>query len=444
MSESTLGKIAIAIQQIDELIEKQLDEILHHPKFQALESNWRSLLLLCNESYNQNNILIRCLDAKWKEISKDVTSAVEFDQSALFHIIYTREFGMPGGIPYSVLIGAYEVSHMGNKDADDVETLRAISHIAAAAFAPFLTNAAPSLLGLEEFGEIDRIQDLTNTFERKEYLRWNQELRNISDCRFLGICLPKILIRKPYSSQDCAQKGLRYDEQARITSASELCFTYSSFAFALVLIREFSRVSWFTHVRGTPRDTARAGAVDQFPYLDAHPSDSDFQINTEVRITETLEKKLAEVGLIALYQSYGSPLNVFLSNPSIHDSKILNDRLASANANVSAMLQQVLCASRFAHYIKVMIRDKVGSFVSAEDCQQLLESWLANYTSGRQDLDWEGRAKYPLRAYKVRVYEQPMSPGNYSCSIDLQPHYQAEHLLSELKLTTELLQVAAA
>jgi type VI secretion system protein ImpD len=383
------------------------------------------------------------LDISWPEICRDMESAVEYDQSTLFHLIYSQEFGMPGGVPFSVLIGDYRIRHSSRSRTDDISALKGLTQIAAAAFAPFICNAAPELFGLDDFADLYLPGNPASLFELKEYQRWNQ-LREMTDARFLGLCLPRILLRQPWSRLDCARTGLSFEEQFD-EGTRALCWGHASFAFAAVLIREFSRFNWFSHIRGAPRDTIGGGVVDQFPDSDAlSEADLPFTFNTEVCISPTMEKHLAELGFIALCQSYASRQNIFLSNPSLQKSSAYQDRLASANAHVSAMMQQILCASRFAHYIKVMIRDKVGAFVTEQACQQMLENWLSRYTSGRPDMDWESRARYPLKAFRVRVFELPQSPGTYSCTISLQPHYHAEHILSELQLTTKLVQLAKA
>ncbi|MDO3720178.1 type VI secretion system contractile sheath large subunit [Marinobacter sp. chi1] len=438
------ARAALAIKLIDEKIQGLLNEIIHHSKFQQLEGAWRSLHLLCAESALSPKVRIRMLDASWQDITKDISSTVEFDQTTLFRLVYTQEFGTPGGIPFGLLVGHYEVKHRSSHGRNDVETLRGIAEVSAAAFAPFLCNAAPGLFGIDAFSELYRLRDLAEIFDLKEYEHWNRSLRNLSDSRFIGICMPRVLLRRRYTRRQCAEKHLSFEECPSQHSGNNLCWGYASFAFAAILIREFIRVGWFSHIRGAPRDSSHGGVVNQLPYP-AVSSDADtaFEINTDVRITETQEKKLSELGLIALHQSYAAQQSVFLSNPSIHRPPTSPNKISTANANVGSMLQQILCASRFAHHIKLMIRDKIGSLFTAEECQQLLEHWLKKYTSGRSDLDWEGRARRPLKAYRVQVNERPDSTGHFICHIDLQPHYHAEHILSELKLTTELVQMNA-
>lgn len=432
------------MQQIDEQIAVLVNEILHHEKFQALESVWRSLQRLCLESASSKKIRIRLLDASWHDVAKDMAGAVEFDQTVLFNLVYTQEFGSPGGIPFSVLVGAYEIRHQGSYGRDDVETLRGIAEISAAAFSPFLCNASPALFGLDEFSELYLVRDLSAVFELREYQRWNRQLRAFTDSRFLGICLPRILLRSPYSKIECAEKGLNFEERISGDPTRSFCWGHASFAFALTLIREFEQVGWFSRIRGAPRDSIAGGVVDQFPSpVLAAAADAPFVMNTDAKITEKQEKNLADLGFIALHKAYGAQQSIFLSNPSVHRPPQTGDRMTRANADAGSMLQQILCASRFAHYIKLIIRDKVGAFFTARDCQSMLEQWLRQYTSGRHDLDWESRARYPLKAYRVEVHERPEYPGSFSCVIDLQPHYHAEHILSELKLTTELVQMAA-
>lgn len=432
--------LARCISEIDQRIESQLNETLHHPKFVALESAWRSLAYLVAESADKPKVQVKVLDITWKEVCRDMDKAADFDQSVLFKIIYEHEYGIAGGTPYSVIISDYQVSHSEN----DVATLTALSQVAAAAFSPFICNASPALFGSDNYDELYTSKHLENLFELQEYEKWRR-LRELSDSRFIGLCLPRVLARKPYTLEQSIKKGLNFTEHCDPAKPDNYCWANASFAFGVTLIREFHRTGWFSHIRGTPRNSSAGGSVYRFPYPQPQSrADANFQVNTEIRITDNKEKELADLGFIALSHAYASQQSAFLSNPSIQQSKHYSDTLANANAHVSAMMQQILCASRFAHYIKVMIRDKVGSFITEQSCQTMLEDWLSQYTSGRQDLDWEMRAKYPLKSYRVTVFENPQKPGSYGSTIQLQPHYHAEHILSELKLTTELIQLSNA
>ena len=428
------------IAAIDELLSEQLNNILHHPKFQQLESGWRGLWYLIEAAEVEANVKVKLLDLSWRDLTRDYERAADFDQSGLFHLIYSQEFGAPGGEPYSVLLGNYEVSHrpFPGHPHDDVNTLKAISQTAAAAFAPFICGTAPQLFGLDDFDTLGLPIDLDNIFRQSEYTRW-RSLRQTEDCRFVSLCLPRILMRAPYTQTFSAYRGLRFHEETADGNQSFL-WGNSCFAMGVVLIREFAEVGWFSHIRGAPRDVNGGGLVTQFPALKYKPDSSVCrqQMFTSVLITDHLERELSEQGFIPLCHNYDTPYAAFNSCRSLQLPKEYQSEAANANARISAMLQHILCASRMAQYIKVMARDKVGSYVSAKDCERLLQQWLDQYTTGREDLTWEMMARYPLRQARVIVNEDPEKPGSYQSVIHLKCHYTVDHLVSELKLTTSI------
>jgi len=427
--------LARQIALIDELISEQLNAILHQKKFQEIEAAWRSLHKLCEESRPYPQIKLRLLNVSWAEVCRDISRAPDFDQSQLFQRIYTDEFGMPGGEPYGLLVGNYVVSHRpfeGHR-YDDIEALQGMAQIAAASFAPFICAAAPQLFGLDDFQNLGSHLNLDGIFQQQEYIKW-RSLRQLEDTRFVSLTLPRILLRHPHRSQT---GDLPFTEECN--APEHYLWGNASFAFASVIIREFGDIGWFAQTRGVPRDELGGGLVTGF---DALPIDAGnaHHILTDIVLTDTLERQLNDLGLMALCQCYGVPLAAFHSNPSLHQAKHFDSKSATANARISAMLQQVLCASRFAHYLKVMIRDKVGSYSTEKECEDFLLKWLNQYTTGRDDLSWDMRARYPLRDVRLTVRETPGSPGQYSCIIYLKPHYIAENLVTELKLTTELTQ----
>ncbi len=436
--------LSLQIASIDTLIEDQLNTILHHEKFQQLEASWRGLELLTAAASEQHRVKIRFLDVSWREIAKDLQRAADFDQSNLFHRIYNDEFGMPGGEPFGILLGNYQVAHMPYEGhpTDDVEVLRGLAQIAAAAFAPFVCGAAPQLFGLDDFDGLGQPLNYNGIFRSKSYLRWNS-LRDFVDSRFVGISLPNVLLREPYTLDQCVRKGLNFTESCH--SNSDYLWGNACYALGTVVIREYGNTGWFSHIRGVPRDYLSGGLVTSLPKPGFDTGERSVSaMSTSVVITDSAEKSLSDLGFIALCHCYGTPYCAFLSSASMQKPRQFQAKGATANARVSAMLQQILCASRFAHYIKVMIRDKVGSFTEETECEKMLDTWLRNYTTGRDDLSWEMRAKYPLRDFRVQVRGIPGKPGSYSCAIHLKPHYIAEQIISEIKLTTELNQIGTA
>jgi type VI secretion system protein ImpD len=433
--------INTAIAEIDRKINHQLNEILHHPTLIELESAWRSLFDLVNFSVGKKNTKIRVLDVKWSEITKDVNRAVEFDQSQLFQKIYSEEFDIPGGEPYGTLIADFDIAHRPSSrhPYDDVPTLERLAEIASASFSPLLINATPQLFGLESFDRLTQPINFSDIFKQSEYTAWNR-LRMHTDTRFLGVTLPRVLLRSPYALNMDSIGGLRYAEADAHASKSHYVWGKANFALAKVLIREFSEVGWFSHIRGVPRDRFAGGVVPDLT-VDFFATDNNRSAHkpiADIIISDIKERELSELGFIPFCQCYDLPMGAFHSTPSLHKPKIYDKREITINEKVASSLQHVLCGSRFAHYIKVMARDKIGSYVRAEDCTTLIQNWLNEYTVSQEDAEWQMQAKYPLRKAAVSVKENPEKPGCFWVNIDLQPHYQADSLVSELHLTTEL------
>lgn len=439
------GKLIHAISgqiaELDKLISDQLNRILHHSKFQKLEASWRGMWMLVEQADGAHNVRIRILDIAWAEVVKDITRAMEFDQSQLFHKIYSDEYGTPGGVPYGVIIGDYEVSHQVSARHlhDDVSTLDGLAQIAAASFSPFIASVSSEFFGLDDFSGLGLPINFSNVFMQSEYIRW-RALRDKPDSRFLGLTVPKVLMRLPYTSTPGSYKGIYFDEHASADDRGNYLWGNASYAFAAILIREFSAVGWFGHIRGVPRDHVAGGLVSALPIDRFNTDQSGIAPKpvTDVVITDAVEKELSDLGFIPLCQCYNAPYSAFYNNQSVQQPKASNSSDARINAKLSTMLQHIFCGSRIAHYLKVMFRDKVGSFISVFECEKYLHEWLLNYTTGREDFEWEDQARYPLREADVTVREHPKNPGQYLCEIRLRPHYQLDHMVSELELVTEL------
>ena len=432
-----------SITDIDHKINDQLNAVIHHPRLQELEASWRGLWYLTTQSDGVNNAKIKILDISWAEVAKDIGRALEFDQSQLFQKIYSEEYGSPGGEPYGVLIGDYQISHKvsARHPHDDIATLEGIAEIAAAAFSPFIASASSEMFGLDHFSELRLPLNLPAIFAQSEYVRW-RTLRNKPDSRFIGLALPRTLVRRPYRTTPGSYKGLFFYEKPARKEEQAILWGNACYAFAGVLLREFINVGWFGHIRGVPRDHIGGGLVTNLP-TDAFATDPNNVAPkpvTDVVITDSIERDISNLGFIPLCQCFGTSFVAFYSNPSIQVTKRLVTKEAEVNARLAAMMQHVLCGSRVAHYIKVMIRDKIGSFVTASECEEFLRRWLFKYTTGRDDLEWEAQARYPLREAAVKVKEHPEKPGHFLCVIHLVPHYQTDQMVSELELVTELVQ----
>ena len=443
--EDITDAIQRSIADIDHLINDQVNAIIHHEKFQKIEASWRGLWSLTVQADGAKNIKIKALDINWSEISRDISRALEFDQSNLFQKIYSEEYGTPGGEPYGVLIGDYEISHKPSQSHkhDDIATLEGLSQIAAAAFSPFIAGASPELFGLDNFSTLAHPLNLHSIFAQKEYIKW-RAFRDKPDSQFVGLTLPHTLMRLPYRKTPGSYKGLFFYEQCATNGRENYCWGSAAYAFAAILIREFTNVGWFGHIRGVPRNQIGGGLVTNLPCDSFETQANDVAIKpvTDVIISDIKERELSDLGFVPLCQCYDTPFAAFYGNQSVHKPSRQTSREGEINARLSAMLQHVLCGARIAHYIKVIIRDKVGAFITAEECEDYLRNWLFKYTTGREDLEWEEQARFPLREAAVKVREHPAKPGDFICVIHLRPHYQLDHMVSELELVTELAQSA--
>lgn len=430
-----IGLLTTLIARIDQLIEAQVNAILHHERFQQLESAWRGLqLLLLEQKATSKYIKVRILDASWHEVSRDIERALNFDQSLVFSKIYTHEFDMPGGEPFGVMLCNYTIDH---RKPGDILTLRGLAAVAAASFCPFFLPAPPSLLGLEKFSDLESTFSLDRLFQSPEYIGWKQ-LRKLEDTRFLGFVLPGILMRVPWGIMLPVTGRLRFREQ--IQSHRDLLWGHAGFALGQVLIREFDQVGWFAHIRGAPRDTLAGGVVTQLTGMSQKAGIAALTVapSTEVVITDTKERELANHGLIALAHCWNTPFCAFFNLASLYESEATDNTRHNSNTRISGQIQNILCASRIAHYIKVMMRDKVGSFMTAQDCEEYLAKWLEKYSIANDSAEWSTQARYPLRMFRVEVSEDPWRTQHFLCNIFLTPHYQVDGIVSEIKLSTEL------
>jgi len=429
------------INSLDEIINDSLNSIIHQPRFQKLESSWRGIEYLVNECGYNKRVKIKLLDITWKEISKDISKALEFDQSTLFSKIYSEEYGLPGGEPYGVILGDYDVSHRPSTahPYDDVATIEGLSAICAASFSPFIASASSELFGLDHFTELTSTIRLEQAFKSPEYIKWKQ-LRQKPDSRFIGLTLPHYLVRKPYTNHLLENQKIIFNEYVNDNNAKDYLWGNACYVFGGILIREFINVGWFGHIRGVPRGLKAGGLVTNIK-TDTHKTDSDeiaSKFNTDVLITDGLERRLSDLGFMPLCQCYNTTYSAFYSNQSIQAINEMVNSNYQINSKLSTMLQHIFCGSRIAHYLKVIIRDKVGSFITADECERYLQDWLHRYTTGREDLEWDEQARFPLREARVDVREKPSKPGQFVCVIYLKPHYQLDNMVSELELVTEL------
>lgn len=435
------GAIDRDIAILDELLTDQLNAVLHHPRFQALEASWRGLSYLCDCAAGASHVLVRVLNLSWGELCQDFDRAADFDQSHLFTKVYSNEFGMPGGLPFGVLLCDYTVRHAPGPDhrTDDVAALAALAGVAAAAFAPAILSASPQLLGLSDFPTLAQVRQLRGLYGGPEFARF-ERLRTMDDARFLGLVLPHVLMRYPYGRDGMAGVGFRYREDLRGLSHQDMCWGSAIYAFGEVLIRAFDLHGWFADICGTSRDVVDFGLVTG---IHAPPPETDMpgvvdRFGTELFVPAEIESELVQKGLMVLNSCKDTPFLAFGSSASIQAVPQGNHAPAAVNARLSAMLRYILCVSRFAHYVKVQIRDRIGSFVTAEACERQLQSWLHEYCLGNDDASPEMKARYPLREASVEVRAVPSRPGSFACVMHLRPHFQLDQIFTTFKLVTDV------
>jgi len=439
--DDVVEMLGCQIARLDALITDQLNAILHHERFQKLEASWRGLNYLIDQADDVENLKVRLLNLAWKELARDVQRATEFDQSQLFRKIYSEEFDTPGGEPFGVLIGDYEIHPRASAahPIDDVSVLATVSQVAAAAFAPFIAAAHPSMLELESFQGLERSLDLPRTFEQLDYLKW-RAFRETEDARFVGLTLPRVLIRTPYEDDGSRVDGFVFREQTGSPDGSGYLWGNAAYALAAVLCRSFDESRWLAGIRGVRRSVDGGGIV---PGLPVHCFGTDRvgvvpKSSTEVLITDPLEQELSELGFIPLCHCPDTELSVFYSNSSVQKPKRYDEMAATINARISAMLRYMLCVSRFAHYLKIIARDKIGTFLEASEFERFLYDWLHRYVTSDRDASPEVKAEYPLREAAVQVRPHPGKPGCYLCVAHLWPHFDLDELAGSVKVATEL------
>jgi type VI secretion system protein ImpD len=432
------------IALIDGLLSDQINAILHAPAFQRLESTWRGLRYVASVASDIDKVKVRLLAVSWNELVRDLERAADFDQSQIFNKLYTEELDMPGGQPFGILIADYAVQHHRTPDhpTDDVAALKSLSEVAAAAFVPVVLGVSPSMFQLDSFRELGRPIDLGAVFQQPPYQRWIA-MRRGEEMRFIALTLPRILMRLPYGDEGPRRDGFCFREDVTAGDGSGYLWGNAAFAFASVVLRAYANYGWFADIRGAPRDEVRGGLVIDLPvpWFRTDRPKTAIKPSTECIISDTHEKVLAELGFIALRKSTLTEFSVFNETPSLQIPMRFDRVTATANARISAMLQYILCVSRFAHFIKVMGREYAGSLKTAAECEERLQRWLIDYCDSGNSSP-ETKAKYPLREGKVEVRDVPGKPGYYSCTIHLQPHFQLDDIAASIRLVTELTQSA--
>lgn len=435
-------QLHIMVLKIDKKINHLVNTIIHNPRFQELEANWRGLYFLCCERSlegSARSTKIKVLDISLAQLGKDFSRAIDFDQSEIFKKVYSEEYDNPGGEPYSILLGCYRMRLKPRPEVgiSDIEILQLMSGVAAAAFAPFLTSLEPSFFGINRYREMSPLMNVSEMMRQSEYKGWNS-LRESEDARFLGVVLPDILMRRQYQDDGSRNDGFVFKED--IKSNADRLWGNAVFAFTTTIMRAFSEHGWFASIRGVSRGQISGGVVTGLPVENSAVDGVSELAPLAVSITDSLEQQLHSNGFIPVMPLPRTPYVAFYGNNSLQKPQVYKDTVATTNAAMSSMMQYTLCVSRFAHYIKVICREKVGTFANETECESFLQQWLLKYTTANDDASVELKAKYPLREAKVSVAERPDKPGYMLCDMHIRPHFQLDNLTSSIQLTTEIVQ----
>jgi type VI secretion system protein ImpC len=419
------------IAQIDHLLSIQVNEILHHESFQKLEASWRGLKYMLDQSETNDKLKIKVLNVSKRELLKDLQRAPEFDQSALFKKVYEEEFGVFGGAPFAALIGDYQFG----KGPEEIELLERISQTAAGAHAPFLSAASPEFFNLESYATLDAPRDLSKVFDSTEYAKW-KSFRASEDSRYVGLTAPRMLLRLPYGKNTKAVDAFQYEEDVDGTDHNKYLWGNSAYALGTRLTNAFALYGWCAAIRGVEG----GGLVEGMPVHNFYTDEGDLAMKcpTEVQITDRREKEMADQGFIPLVHSKNNDFAAFFSVQSCQKAKVYDKDAANANARLSTQLPYIFAVSRFAHYLKAMMRDKLGSFMSRSDAERFLNQWIQHYVTPDDTASQAVKASHPLREARIDVAEVPGKPGVYRATAFLRPHFQLDELSVGLRLVADL------
>ncbi len=433
VSTDALQTIEAIVAELDRKLTEQVNLIMHHQDFQQLEGTWRGLHHLVNNTETDETLKIRVLNVSKKDVAKTLKKfkGTAWDQSPLFKKVYENEFGTPGGEPYGVLIGDYAFDHT----PPDVEIMSGMAQIAAAAHAPFLSAAAPSLMNMETWQELGDPRDLTKIFQTAEYAPW-RSLRESEDSKYLGLTMPRFLSRLPYGSKTDPVEAFDFEEDTDGADHTKYCWSNSAYAMATNITRSFKQYGWCARIRG-----AESGGMVEGLACHTFPTDDggvDMKCPTEIAITDRREAELAKNGLMPLSHWKNTDYAVFVGAQSLHKPAEYDDPDATANAQLGARLPYLFATCRFGHFLKCIVRDKIGSFKERSDMEEWLNKWISNYVTTDAKASEDAKARYPLAAAEVKVEEVEGNPGYYSAKFFLRPHYQLEGLTVSLRLVSKL------
>ncbi len=434
ISDNTLDSITAIIGKLDQKLTEQINGILHHEDFQKLESAWRGLHYLVTNTETDEMLKIRVLNISKNELGKTLKKykGVAWDQSPIFKQIYEAEYGQFGGEPYGCLVGDYYFSH----HPQDVGLLQEMMQVSASAHTPFIAAADPGLMQMDSWQELSNPRDLTKIFQTPEYAGW-RSLRQAEDSRYIGLAMPRFLSRMPYGAKTEPVEEFAFEEDVEGTDHSKYAWANSAYAMATNITRAFKLYGWCTAIRGVES----GGAVEGLP-THTFPTDDggvDMKCPTEIAISDRREAELAKSGFMPLVHKKNSDFAAFIGAQSLQKPTEYEDPDATANANLSARLPYMFATCRFAHYLKCMVRDKIGKNMEREEIQIWLQNWINQYIEPSPAIASDAdKARRPLSAAEVVVAEDESNPGYYAAKFFLRPHYQLEGLTVSLRLTSKL------
>lgn len=432
ISENLGVTIDARIAEIDKLLSDQISAIMHHADFQKLESSWTGLRYLCQNTSTNATLKIKLFNASKKELVKDFRSAIDFDQSTLFKKVYEEEFGTFGGTPYGALIGDFEFG----RNAEDMYFAEQMSHVAAAAHAPFISAASPELFGIESFSDLGKPRDLSKVFDTVEYAKW-KSFRESEDSRYVALTLPRFLGRQPFDPKEgITAEGFNFLEDVNGTDHSKYLWVNTAYAFGARLTASFENFGWCASIRGVEG----GGLVEGLPTHTFKTDDGEVALKcpTEIAITDRREKELSDLGFMPLVHCKNTDYAAFFGAQSAQKAKRYDSDVANANARLSSQLQYMFAVCRIAHYMKAIMRDKIGSFATAANVQDYLTRWISQYVTSDDNATQETKAAYPLREARIDVDEVPGKPGVYRAVSFIRPHFQLDELSVSLRLVAEL------
>src|SRR5450830_572907 len=433
LSDNIAATIDARVAEIDLLISKQLSAVMHAPEFQRMEGSWTGLNYLVKNTSTSQNLKIKVMNAAKKDLIKDFQVALEFDQSSMFKKVYEEEFGTFGGAPFGALIGDFEIT----RQPADMYFVEQMSHVAAASHAPFISAASPELFGLETYGDLGKPRDLSKVFDTVEYAKW-KSFRESEDSRYVGLTLPRFLGRLPFNPKDGSTvESFNFVEDVDGTNHEKYLWCNAAYAFGTKLTRAFEDFGWCAAIRGVEG----GGLVEDLPTHTFKTDEGEVSLKcpTEIAITDRREKEMSDLGFISLVHCKNTDYAAFFGAQSAQKPRKYNNDAANANAVLSAQLQYIFAVSRIAHYMKAMMRDKIGSFASASGVEDFLNRWLMNYVLLDDNASQDQKARFPLREASVKVTEMPGRPGVYRAVSFLRPHFQLDELSVSLRLVAELL-----